>query len=116
MAIVTLPKKPCPGFPLFPHQRGYWAKKILGKTHYFGRIEDGWQAAEDPYNRQREDVHAGREPRDHDERLTVKDLYVYLAVGELRVANGEIGEISWDDSFKTAKLFSGFIGKTWAVE
>ena len=33
-------QKPREDFPLFPHARGYWAKKVKGKMHYFGRIDD----------------------------------------------------------------------------
>ncbi len=113
----TLPKKPYPGFPLYPHGSGYWAKKIRGKTHYFGHVDDGWQAAEDLYNRQREDLHAGRKPRENDDRLTIANLCDnYLAAGEVRVANGEIRQTSWNDSLRTAKLFSAFLGKTRAID
>jgi hypothetical protein len=95
----------------------YWAKKIRGKTHYFGRIEDGWQAAEDLYNRKREDLHAGRKPRDNDDQNTVANLCdSCLAAGEVRVDNGEIRRTSWEDSLECAKLFAGFLGKTRSID
>ena len=34
------PGKPRPDFPLFPHARGYWAKKVRGQLHYFGKVSD----------------------------------------------------------------------------
>ena len=59
-------------FPLFLHARGLWAKKIRGRTRYFGRDKD---AALAEYVRTREDLEAGRVPRPKsDDELIVADL------------------------------------------
>lgn len=37
---MDLPEKPYPEYPLYPHRSGKWAKKIKGRTVYFGRLND----------------------------------------------------------------------------
>lgn len=59
------PKKPRGDFPLFPHARGYWAKKVRGKLHYFGKIANGprGKAALEQWLEQKDDLLARRTPR-----------------------------------------------------
>jgi integrase len=68
--------KPRPDFPLFPHQAGYWCKKVRGKLHYFGKVANDpkGQSALNKWLEQRDDLLAGRVPRVKAEGLTVRDL------------------------------------------
>ncbi|MBA3315131.1 MAG: hypothetical protein H0T47_17815 [Planctomycetaceae bacterium] len=70
------PRKPRPDFPLFPHASGRWAKKIKGKFSYFGKVADDPEgvAAVEKYLDQRDDLQAGRKPRDKNSGPTVRDL------------------------------------------
>lgn len=113
------PQKPYPEFPLYPHGRGQWAKKIRGKTHYFGRIADGWEAALETYEKEVHDLRLGRTPRRTEaiEGLTFARLCnKYLAAAETRAKAGEIGLDSWDDSKRTAKIALQVIGRSVPVD
>ncbi len=58
-------RKPRPDFPLFPHATGRWAKKMRGKTEYFGKIEDDpkGELALQEWLDQRDLILAGRQRR-----------------------------------------------------
>jgi integrase len=111
--------KPYPDFPLVLHPKGYWCKKIRGKLHYFGREADGWEAAERLYQLQREDLYAGREPRqpgDDDQHSVRSLLDRYLTWAERRVENGKIEKRSFDDAKRTAIMFADVVGRNRSVE
>lgn len=102
---IMRPKKPRKDFPLYAHPAGYWAKKIRGKLHYFGRwgqvrqgvMErlpgDGWEKAEALYEEQRAALYAGRVPLKFDASgQTIRDLCnKFLRHKMLRLESGEIG-------------------------
>jgi hypothetical protein len=91
------PDKPYPDFPLFPHATKRWAKKILGKLHYFGPWNDP-QGALARYQEQRDDLHAGRKPRPTGEGFNLKALAnAFLNSKRLAVEAGELTQRSHDD-------------------
>ncbi len=55
------PSKPRKDFPLYAHANGQWAKKVRGKTYFFGTWDDA-VAAENSWNRDKEALLDGRNP------------------------------------------------------
>ena len=120
------PKKPYPDFPLTPHASGAWQKKILGKTHYFGRwactrngklerIEgDGWKEALELYKAQADDLHAGRTPRvkKTGEGLTLAELSNRFLNAKLaKLKAGELTRRTFDEYRGTTDLLIAQFGK-----
>lgn len=94
---TTKPAKPYPGFPLFPHATRRWAKKIRGRLVYFGPWDDP-DAALQKYLDQRDDLHAGRTPRDRTDGLTVRDLVnQFLTFKRQQVEANEIKPRTFSD-------------------
>ena len=60
MAKRRLAGKPYPTFPLFRHATGQWAKKVAGKTRYFGT---DWREALKQWEKDKDALYAGRDPR-----------------------------------------------------
>ena len=92
------PAKPYSDFPLFPHATRRWANKIRGKLHYFGPCDDP-QVALAKDQEQRDDLHAGRVPRQSGNGLELKDLLNHLLSAKQRQV--EASEL-------TAKTFSDY--------
>ena len=105
------PRKPYPDFPLTWHPAGYWAKRIRGKLHYFGPRWGDWQTALDEYQKVRDDLHAGRTPRQDTEGLTVRYLCNhFLTDRNHRLDAGELTERSFSDYRKTAERLVAAFG------
>jgi integrase len=105
------PAKPYPDFPLYAHATGRWAKKIRGKLHYFGHVKDGWKAALDKYDSQKDALHAGKRPRVESDALTLKDLANdFLNMKQARVASGELSPRTMAEYVLVAKTLVKFFG------
>jgi integrase len=85
------PAKPHPDFPLFPHATGRWAKKIRGRLHYFGKWDEP-DGALNKYLAEKDDLHAGRRPREAPESLTVFTLCGKFLTSKKRMM--DVGELS----------------------
>ncbi|MEO2047195.1 MAG: tyrosine-type recombinase/integrase [Pirellulales bacterium] len=105
------PAKPYPDFPLFAHATRRWAKKIRGKTHYFGPWAD-WQSALEKYQDQRDDLHAGRTPRVKTDGLTVREMCNrFMTAKEIQLDAGDIVRSTFTDYLATCKLIVDSFGK-----
>jgi integrase len=107
----TKPAKPYPGFPLYAHAAGYWAKKIRGRFYYFGPWGDP-DGALAKYQEQKDDLHAGRTPRPAQEALTMRDLAnAFLNEKHSKVDAGELTQRTWSEYKETTDLLIAAFGK-----
>lgn len=104
------PKEP---FPLTINPCGYYSKKIKGHVYYFGRWDQGPEAAEQEYRRQREDLEAGRDP--NAEPLPGAGLRIggkggllneYRACKERAMEEGEISARTYLDVIRTCDFLA----------
>ena len=117
--IDRRPDKPYPGYPLYPHKTGRWAKKIRGKTEYFGPWGDH-QAALATYLAQKDDLEAGRRPVQRDanhDALTVQQLVIlFLEAKKLKVQSKDIVPRTWKEYEAIGKRMIRVFGAKTAVE
>jgi integrase len=105
-------KKPRPDFPLTPHPSGRWCKKVRGKLHYFGKLDDP-QAALNKWLDQRDDLLAGRTPRSNGDGLTLRDLANnFLTAKQNLVDTQELSQRTFDDYHATCERLIKTFGKT----
>lgn len=120
------PAKPYPTFPLYAHSSGRWAKKVSGKTMFFGRwgkkdgdrivpvedIAESARLAKIEFDRQWPYVSEGRTPPPASPNgLTVKELVnQYLTAKQQKLDSGAgvpplgIGELHLDPPLGSARL------------
>jgi hypothetical protein len=111
-APTNKPNKPNPDFPLFPHATKRWAKKIRGSLHYFGTWDDP-DGALKKYLEQKDDLHAGRKPREVSEAgVTVKSLVnAYLNHKKSLEQAGELSPRMYQNCKEACDLLIDRFGK-----
>lgn len=106
------PRKPYPSFPLYAHATRRWAKKIAGKTHFFGPWDKPDEALQE-YQRVREDLEAGRRPGRQRAGVSVAEVCnEYLEHKLSKIASGELSSRSWRDYHATCERIVKRFGKT----
>ncbi len=89
------PKPPFVGFPLFAHASGQWAKKIKGRTHYFGKWDNPQDALE-TFKKQRDYLYAGQAPPAP--TATLADvLNAFRRTKQAAVESGELSQRSFEE-------------------
>jgi integrase len=114
MVKTAKSKKPRADFPLFPHVRGYWAKKVRGKLHYFGKVagDEKGQAALNKWLAEKDDLLAGRTPRVKTDGLTVRDLCNrFLTTKRMMADAGEITLRTFRDYHAASERVVNVFGK-----
>jgi integrase len=104
------PQKPRADFPLYAHATKRWAKKVRGRTHFFGPWDDP-QGALLNWLSQRDDLLAGRRPKVQVEGLTVRELCDRFLSHKRRQVERPVPEIcprTFAEYFEIAKLVVNF--------
>jgi integrase len=110
------PAKPYPEFPLYAHATKRWAKKIRGRTLFFGPWADP-QGALDKYLAQKDDLHAGRTPREEKGGFTVEDLADhFLNFKRQMTESGELSPRTWQDYKAVCDMLVDQFGKSRLVD
>lgn len=122
MAIAKKPNKPHPDFPLYAHRNGQWAKKIKGKTWFFGKWDDP-DAALVSYLDERDEILAGRDPRRQRgvatpvSGVTIADVVnLYLEALDARKLRGDVSTRHFSDCFRTGELIVKHFGRRATAE
>jgi integrase len=114
------PAKPYKDFPLYAHACGYWAKRINGQIHYFGKWKGdrpvSWQSALDEYMQVKDALYAGRDPAEFNAGLTVEDACNYFMESRERLLDsGELAQRSYNDYLRTCARLAVALKRTRSV-
>ena len=110
------PDKPRKDFPLYAHRNGQWAKKIKGKTWFFGVWEEP-EAALETFVDQKDEILAGRDPKRQrgvatPGSMTVADVVNhYLESLNARLVRGQVSARHFSDSVATGEFVVRHFGR-----
>lgn len=107
-------------FPLFPHPRGYWAKKVKGRTFYFGKVADDpkGEKALNQWLAEKDARLAGREPRVAGPQVTaIRDVCnAFLSHKKALLEAAELAERSYREYYATCERLVKVFGRTRPVD
>jgi integrase len=110
------PVKPTPDFPLYAHASGRWAKKVNGRTLFFGKWEDPDSALEN-FKSQYATLYAGRVPDRPGVKLNVADLCSkFLNSRTEKLQAGALEQCTFNDYRDATDTVVEFFGKYTHVE
>lgn len=111
------PSKPYPEFPLYAHASKRWAKKIKGRTHFFGHWND-WKAALERFQYENDYLQQGRTPPPQNQTaLTVDELVnSFLEHRETMMKEGGLSPRTWADYKRVAKRIIKSLGRHTTIE
>jgi integrase len=93
------PSKPYPEFPLYAHASKRWAKKVRGKTLFFGPWSDP-EGALAKWLAQKDALVAGKTPRIEPQGLTVRALVNRFLTSKRRLLDArELAPQTWRDFY-----------------
>lgn len=98
------PPKPYVDFPLYSHANGQWAKKIRGKTRFFGSWDD-WRAALKLYEQTKDVI--GPDVFDLDDLCNL-----FLAAKKRAADSGEIKLDTWKEYKRVCAQCLAILGRT----
>jgi hypothetical protein len=114
------PKKPYDGFPMYSHRNGLWAKKIRGKTVFFGPWKEdrcGTKALE-KFNREWPFLSEGRTPPPvQADGLSIANLCnVFLTSKNKQLTTGDITPRTFHDNLEICKRIISQFGRNRMVD
>ncbi|MCA9170528.1 MAG: hypothetical protein KDB23_22775 [Planctomycetales bacterium] len=111
-ASVAEQRKPHPDFPLTWNKAArYWVKKVRGTVHRFGPRDCDPDTALAEWLRVKDDLLAGRKPRDNVDGITVRyACNHFLTDRQHRIDAGELTQRSWNEYKATCELLVAEFG------